>query len=119
MKKLREKNRKRLQRKLHIRKKINGTNDRPRISVFKSNKHISVQAIDDVANITIANASTLSSSLRGSKKNVVTAAKVGAEIGAKLKDAKVKKAVFDRNGYRFHGVIKAVADGVRDAGITL
>ena len=108
-KKRNDKDRKRFKRKMHIRKSIFGTAERPRMTVFRSNKRISVQVIDDVEGKTEA--------LRSLKVNVESGAKVGEEIGKRLKEKNIDTVVFDRNGYLYHGVVKAVADGARKTGI--
>lgn len=119
MKKIEEKKTRRTRRKRSIRRKINGTADCPRMSVFKSNKNIYVQVIDDTLGSTIAAASTIEAETRGKlKRNVEGGEKLGEIIGTRLKEKNVDTIVFDRNGYRYHGVIKAVADGARKAGIT-
>jgi large subunit ribosomal protein L18 len=103
-----------------VRKKIMGTAGRPRLAVFRSNKHIYVQAIDDVAARTVASASTTEASLRGGPTSTVDAAKqVGRLVGERLKEAGVTTAVFDRGGFRYHGRVAAVADGAREAGLEL
>ena len=110
----------RLRRKAHIRKRVAGTAERPRLSVFRSLKHIYVQAIDDTNNKIIATASDVESSIKGEisgLKKKERARKVGAAIGQKLLQQDVKKVVFDRNGYIYHGRVKEVADGARDAGL--
>lgn len=107
-------------RKLRIRRKINGTMERPRLSVFRSAKHIYAQVVDDVAGKTIAHMSTLNKDVKGaiSEANKTDAAKkVGAAIAATLKSKGINKVVFDRNGYLYHGRIKALADGAREAGL--
>ena len=116
-KKLNDKNRRRLHRKIHIRKSIFGTAERPRMTVTRSNKNISVQVIDDVEGKTLASISTMEKEFAALKPNVEDAAKLGEALGARLKDAKITKVVFDRNGYLYHGVVKALADGARKAGI--
>lgn len=116
-KKLDDKLRKRLKRKIHIRKYISGTADRPRMTVTRSNCNLSVQVIDDVKGITLASASTLEKDLRSLKPNIEGASKIGATIAQRLKDKNIKTVVFDRNGYLYHGVVKAIADGAREAGI--
>ena len=119
MKKIEEKKTRRTRRKRHIRRKINGTPECPRMSVFKSNKNLYVQVIDDEAGNTIASASTIEADTKDTlKRNVEGGEKLGEIIGARLKEKNIKKIVFDRNGYRYHGVIKAVAEGTRKAGIT-
>ena len=77
-----------------------------------------MQVIDDVAGATLASASSLEESLKGFKRNVGGAAKLGEEIGKRLKEKNVAVVVFDRNGYKYHGIVKAIADGARKAGIT-
>ena len=116
-KKLDDKNRRRLHRKIHIRKSIYGTADRPRMTVTRSNKNISVQVIDDVEGKTLASISTMEKEFASLKPNTEGAAKLGEALGARLKDKKITKVVFDRNGYLYHGVVKALADGARKAGI--
>ena len=116
-KKLNDKDRKRLHRKIHIRKTLRGTADRPRMTVTRSNKNISVQVIDDDEGKTLASISTLEKEFAALKPNTEGAAKLGEAIGARLKEKKITKIVFDRNGYLYHGVVKAFADGARKAGI--
>ena len=107
-------------RKLRIRRKISGTPDQPRLTVFRSAKHIYAQVVDDVAGSTLAHSSTLSPDVRGeiAEANKSDAAKkVGAAI-AKLLIAKgITKIVFDRNGYLYHGRVRALADAARAAGL--
>lgn len=117
MKHVVEKRRKRLKRKVHIRKRISGTPDRPRMSVFRSNNHMYVQVIDDTTGRTIAAASNAEAETKVLRNNVENAAKIGELIGARLNDLKIKEVVFDRNGYLFHGIVKSIADGARKAGI--
>jgi large subunit ribosomal protein L18 len=106
-------------RKLGIRKKINGTPERPRMTVFRSNKHIYVQVIDDVSGKTLAAASTLSPELEGKldgdKKEA--AKKVGELAAQKCKAAQIEAVVFDRNGFIYTGRIAALADGARSGGL--
>ena len=99
-----------------IRAKVSGTPVRPRLSVFRSNKHIYAQLIDDAAGVTLAAAST-----REDDAGIgVDASKaVGQRIAERAKEAGVSVAVFDRGGYRYHGNVKAVAEGARDGGLTL
>lgn len=101
-------------RKHSIRNKIAGTADRPRLSVFKSNKYISIQVIDDDKQSTITSASSIKMSL---PLNIETSKKVGEEVAKKLKENKIAEVVFDRNGYLYTGKIKALADAVRAGGI--
>jgi large subunit ribosomal protein L18 len=113
------KQRKRFQRKESIRLRITGTADRPRLSVFRSAKHVYAQAIDDTTGRVIAAASELDAGIKGSitgpKKT--RARQIGKVIGEKLIALKVEAVVFDRNGYIYHGRVKEVADGARDAGL--
>ena len=117
LQKMLEKDRKRLRRKVHIRKRIFGTAERPRMTVTKSNRSISVQVIDDTKGHTIIAASTLEKDLGGIKKTAGGAAQLGEVIGKRLLEKNIKTVVFDRNGYLYHGVVKALADGSRKAGI--
>jgi len=96
-------------------KKIIGTNSKPRISIYHSNRVISAQAIDDSVGSTIASASTI----KAKSKNIDNAKKAGLELGKALKGKKVETAVFDRNGNKYHGSVAAFADGVRESGIKL
>jgi large subunit ribosomal protein L18 len=102
-----------------VRKKIHGTAARPRLAVFRSNKHLSVQLIDDDAGRTLASASTGEADLRtdGSGATVAAAMRVGTLIAERAKAAGVTQVVFDRGGFLYHGRIAAVAAGARDAGL--
>jgi large subunit ribosomal protein L18 len=107
-------------RKLRIRKKISGSEERPRLSVFRTARHIYAQVIDDTSGKTLAYASTLSKDLKGTlgEDNKTDAAKkVGALIAKICKSRKIEKVVFDRNGYLYHGRISALAQAARDAGL--
>jgi large subunit ribosomal protein L18 len=107
--------------KTRIRGRISGTAERPRLTVFRSLKSIYVQAIDDSKGITLAAASTLEKDVLGALKsgaNVEAAKVVGAAIAARLKEKGITSVVFDRNGYVYHGRVKALADGARAAGLT-
>ena len=117
LKKLNDKDRKRLHRKIHIRKSVYGTAERPRMTVTRSNKNLSIQAINDDEGITLASISTLEKDFAALKPTVEGATKLGAAFGARLKDKTITTVVFDRNGYLYHGVVKALADGTRSAGI--
>lgn len=112
------KNVKRLKRHLRIRKNINGTAEQPRLNVFRSNKQIYAQIIDDVKGQTLCSASSLDKELgltNGS--NVEAASKVGALIAKRALEANIKNVVFDRGGYLYHGRVKALADAAREAGL--
>jgi len=117
LQKMLEKDRKRLRRKVHIRKRISGTTERPRMTVTKSNRSISVQIIDDSKGHTLASASTLEKDLKNIKATVAGGAQLGEIIGKRLLEKNIKTVVFDRNGYLYHGIVKALADGTRKAGI--
>ena len=118
MRKIIDTRRKRLKRKASIRKKIHGTPERPRMTVYKSNAYTYVQVIDDVAGATLAAASNLEKDQRGIANTVAALGKLGELIGERLKAKKITTVVFDRNGYRYHGKVKAVAEGARKAGIS-
>lgn len=110
-------------RKFHIRKRVQGTAERPRVTVFRSSRHVYVQAIDDVAGRTLAQASSLhdeavTAIVEGAGKTGLSTA-VGKAIAQRLKEQNISTAVFDRNGYLYHGRVKAVADGAREGGLTL
>jgi large subunit ribosomal protein L18 len=107
-------------RKLRIRRKISGTGDKPRLTVFRSAKHIYAQVIDDVEGKTLVHVSTLSRDVRGTVEdaNKTDAAKKVGQAIAKLLVAKgIEKVVFDRNGYLYHGRVRALADGAREGGL--
>lgn len=117
MKKTNEKRKKRQRRKLHIRKSLSGTADRPRLSVFRSNKRLYAQVIDDTQGRTLVAVSNLEKDLRELKNNKEDAAKLGEELGKRMLEKSIDCVVFDRNGYLYHGVVKALADGTRKAGV--
>jgi large subunit ribosomal protein L18 len=119
MKKLVDTARKRLKRKASIRKKLSGTAERPRLTVYKSNRRTYVQAVDDVAGATLASASNLEKEARASANKVADMESLGLRVAERLKAKKITAAVFDRNGYKYHGKVKAIADGARKAGIQL
>ena len=102
-----------------VRKKVRGTAARPRLAVFRSNKHVYAQVIDDVAGRTLASASTVESGFEGSGGTVEAAKKVGKLVGERAKGAGVDTVVLDRGGFRYHGRIAGVADGARESGLTL
>lgn len=110
--------RKRIQKR--VRSKIVGTAEKPRLSVFKSSKHLYAQIIDDDEGKTLAFVSTKSKELQDKlkgKTGIEKAEIIGTEIAAKAKDAKIKTIVFDRNGYQFHGKVKTIADAARKGGL--
>ena len=107
---MKNKKEQRLSRKLRIRAKVSGTHDRPRLAVFRSNTSIYVQIIDDNAGKTVLASKT-------SGKTVAKAKELGVLVAADLKKKHITAIVFDRGGYRYHGVVKALADSVREGGI--
>lgn len=117
MDKLKRKIKQRLSRKIHIRKRVSGTAERPRLCVFKSNKKLYLQVIDDTCGKTLAAASLLEKEFKSLHPTVESATKLGTVLGARLKEKKIEKIVFDRSGYKYHGVVKAVAEAVRGTGI--
>jgi large subunit ribosomal protein L18 len=106
----------RLRTKRGIRAKISGTASRPRISVFRSNKNIYAQLIDDGSGVTLAAASSLDESIAPGN-GVATGKAVGLLLAEKAKAASIEAAVMDRNGFRFHGRVKALAEGAREGGL--
>ncbi|MCA1839747.1 MAG: 50S ribosomal protein L18 [Actinomycetota bacterium] len=115
MMKAQEKVRGRVRRHSRVRKKIVGTADRPRLAVFRSNRHIYAQLIDDFAHSTVAASSTLAAGTGGDPKERAKA--VGKDIAEKAKGAGIGRAVFDRGGFRYHGRIQSVAEGAREGGL--
>ncbi len=113
------KNDARKHRKIRIRKKISGTLERPRLVVFRSNMHLYAQLVNDLTGSTIASASTLKMDANGKKNhcNKAIAAQVGKEIARLAQEKNIKKVVFDRNGYLYHGRIQALADSARENGL--
>ncbi len=105
---------------LKVRKRISGTPERPRLAVFRSNNHMYVQVIDDVAGNTLVSASTLQGEVKeGLEKtnNIDAAAKLGTVIAKRALDKGIKTVVFDRGGYVYHGKVKALAEAAREAGL--
>jgi large subunit ribosomal protein L18 len=118
-KRMTDKAKSRAKKKVRIRKKIYGHETRPRLSVFRSARHIYVQVIDDATSKTIAEASTLSVEVSGGGTGSKAAAKaVGLEIAKRAKAKNIASVVFDRNGFRFHGRIQSLADGAREGGLS-
>lgn len=110
----------RVRRHSRVRKKVRGTAERPRLAVFRSNKHISAQVIDDVSGRTIAAASTVEPDLRsGGTGNRDAAGRVGQLVAERAKSAGVERVVFDRGGFLYHGRVAAVAEAAREAGLEL
>ncbi|MFC2551988.1 MAG: 50S ribosomal protein L18 [Candidatus Saccharibacteria bacterium] len=102
-------------RKNRVRARVNGTADRPRLTVFISNKHVSAQIIDDTKGITIVSATTVGTKLAGSMTEL--AAKVGSDIAKKARKVKINAVVFDRNGRQYAGRLSALADAARKEGL--
>jgi large subunit ribosomal protein L18 len=110
----------RYKRKKSIRKKISGTAERPRLSVFRSARHIYAQVIDDVAGHTLAFASSLEKEVKQTpdlKGKIAMATHIGKLVGQRSMEKGISKVVFDRNGFMYHGRVKAVSDGAREAGL--
>ncbi|OWA32898.1 50S ribosomal protein L18 [Saccharibacillus sp. O23] len=115
-----DKNKARLKRHLRVRKKIQGTVERPRLNVYRSEKHIYAQLIDDVNGVTIVSASTMDKELKSeitNGGNVEAATKVGTLVANRAKEKGYTAVVFDRGGYLYHGRIQALADAAREAGL--
>ncbi len=120
MERIQNKQRKRMQRKKIIRKKIRGTNECPRMSVFRSLNHFYVQLVDDSAGRTILGVSTLSKEFKGKRDkagNIEAAKKLGELVAEKALEKNINKVVFDRNGYLYHGRVKALAEVIREKGL--
>jgi large subunit ribosomal protein L18 len=110
----------RARRHLRVRKKVSGTTARPRMVVTRSARHMVVQVVDDTQGVTIASASTMEADLRGaSQDKTAKARKVGQLVAERAKKAGVEAVVFDRGGNKYHGRVAAVADGAREAGLSL
>jgi large subunit ribosomal protein L18 len=114
-------NKRRIRKRIRVRKKLSGTSERPRISVYRSAVNMHAQLIDDVKGVTLASASSLSKEIldeiKGSKGKVSKSKLVGKLLAKKALELGISTAVFDRSGYEFHGRVKAVADGAREGGI--
>lgn len=111
------KNEKRLKRKIRIQKRISGSNERPRLCVYRSTKHIYAQIIDDTIGKTIVSASTTEKEFVMSGDKKTNASEIGKKVALRALDNGIKMVVFDRNGYLYHGRLKALADGAREAGL--
>jgi large subunit ribosomal protein L18 len=117
MKHMTDKIRRRLRRKISVRKRIIGTANRPRMTVFKSNRYTYLQVIDDSKGFTLAAASNKEKELKDIKNNKKEIVKLGEAFGKRLKEKDITTVVFDRNGYKYHGLIKEIADAIRKEGI--
>ncbi len=111
-----DRNKQRIRRHQRVRNKVNGTSERPRLCVFRSNANISVQVIDDSKGTTLVSASSVDMKLENGG-NIEAAKAVGKEIASRAKKAKIKQVVFDRGGYLYHGRVKALAEAAREAGL--
>ncbi|NQV05396.1 50S ribosomal protein L18 [bacterium] len=107
----------RKRRHFRLRKRMRGTSEAPRLAVFRSNRHIYAQVIDDIAGHTVAAASSIESGVEGTSLTVATASEVGKLVAVRAKDAGVSKVVFDRGGFAYHGRVKALADSAREEGL--
>ena len=102
---------------IRVRRKISGTAECPRLCVYRSNKNLFVQVIDDVAGVTLCQASTLDKEVKTKKSNVEAAKEVGTLIAKRAADKKITTVVFDRSGYIYHGVVKSLAEAAREGGL--
>ena len=102
---------------LRVRNKINGTAERPRLCVYRSNNHIYAQIIDDVARTTLVSASTLDKEVKTKHSNKEAAKEVGTLVAKRALEKNIKSVVYDRGGYIYHGVIKELAEAAREAGL--
>ncbi|MCI6157268.1 MAG: 50S ribosomal protein L18 [Peptoniphilaceae bacterium] len=109
----------RIARHARVRKKVAGTPERPRLSVFRSNMNMYAQIIDDVNQVTLVSASTLDKEITEKGSNVASAKAVGKLIAARAQEKGIESVVFDRAGYIYHGKVQAVAEGAREAGLKL
>ena len=114
-----EKIRKRYRRKLHIRNKIKGTAEVPRITIFRSNKHLAIQVIDDETGRTLCTVSTYDKAMNLKGNNKEVAKKIGEQLAGKMLSLNIKKAVFDRNGYLYHGKVASFVEALREKKIRI
>lgn len=118
MKKMNRRAAGRQRRKLRIRQRVTGSADQPRLSVFKSAKHLYAQIIDDGKGHTLASVSTVDKALRGKVKATVAGAKLlGSALAKRAKQKGIERVLFDRNGFRYHGTLRALADAAREGGL--
>ncbi len=104
-------------RKIRVRKKVSGTKTMPRITVFRSNKYIYAQLVDDISGKTLVDVNKEAMELHKGRTKVEAAFEVGKELAKKAHKAKISKAVFDRGSYKYHGRVKSLADGSREGGL--
>lgn len=107
----------RIRRHIRVRTKISGTAERPRLCIYRSNKNLFVQVIDDIAGVTICQASTLDKEVKTKHANKEAAKEVGALIAKRAIEKNIKTVVYDRGGYVYHGVVKELAEAAREAGL--
>lgn len=112
-----DKNQVRKRRHVRVRTKITGTTERPRLNVFRSNKHLYAQLIDDTQGITIVSASSMDKDFTGTAGNVEAAKLIGETIAKRATEKNIKSVVFDRGGYLYHGRVKALAEAARENGL--
>ena len=117
--KIKSRNKLRKERHRRVRTKVHGSADRPRLNIFRSNKHIYAQLIDDQAGRTLATASSLDASSGSSAggSDIAAAEKVGTLLAQRALDCGIKEVIFDRGGYRYHGRVKALAEAAREGGL--
>lgn len=104
-------------RKIRVRQKVNGTSERPRLSIFRSNKYVYGQIIDDITGNTLVSTFDVVKSLHAGKSKIEGAALAGEELAKRALEKNISQVVFDRNGYRYHGRVKSFADGARKGGL--
>jgi large subunit ribosomal protein L18 len=112
-----DKNQVRKKRHARVRTKITGTTERPRLNVFRSNKHLYAQLIDDTQGVTIVSASTMDKDFNGTAGNVEAAKLIGETIAKRATEKNIKSVVFDRGGYLYHGRVKALSEAARENGL--
>lgn len=115
---LKVRNKQRARRLMRVRKKVRGSTDKPRLSVFRSNKHVAAQLIDDEQHTTLLGFSTLSKDRKGDKRTRKELAReLGKRVGEEAKKKNISRIVFDRGKYQYHGIVKELAEGAREAGL--
>ena len=117
MSRVKDRKQRRVKIKRRFRTAVRGTADRPRLSVYRSLRHVYAQVIDDDSGTTIASASSKESAVKGDTLTVDVASKVGELVGARAKDAGITTVVFDRGGFKYHGRVQALAEAAREAGL--
>ena len=115
--KIKRKQQLRIKRKKRVRQKVNGTPARPRLSIFKSARHVYAQVIDDTVGQTLVSASSFEKGNHRSSANAEVCAEIGKLLASRCKEKSIEKIVFDKNGFQYHGRVKAFADGAREGGL--